>query len=126
MKQREEGITERFAQFLLDDFDVDKDLWPWGGEPIYRNGKFAGTTTSSGYGFKLDKMVCLGFLKDYDDEGVRRVWKNMSQFILDKDAKYEIAIGDRMFPAKVRLYTPKAAYSTSEPVFIPVPSMNTT
>ncbi|XP_033755629.1 pyruvate dehydrogenase phosphatase regulatory subunit, mitochondrial-like [Pecten maximus] len=124
LKQKEEGISQRFVQFLLEDFNVDTDVWPWGGEPIYRNGKFSGTTTSSGYGFKLDKMVCLGFIRDYDEQGKSVLYKNMNQFVLDRNAKYEIAIGGRMFEAKVRLYTPKEAYSTPEPAFIPVPSMN--
>jgi hypothetical protein len=41
--------------------------------------------------------------------------------IMDKNAKYEIAIAGRRYPTEVRLYTPKTAYTTSDPVFIPVP-----
>lgn len=36
LKQRDLGIRRKLVQLLLDDHDVDKDLWPWGGEPIYR------------------------------------------------------------------------------------------
>lgn len=122
LKEKEEGISQRFVQFFLHDFDVDADVWPWGGEPVYRNGKFAGIVSSSGYGFTLDKMICLGFVRDYGENDERIIHKNMHEFILDKNAKYEIAIAGRMFPAEVRLFTPKQAYTSSQPVFIPVPS----
>ena len=52
-------MTKRFVHFQLENYDVNLDLWPWGGEPIYRNGQFAGLTTTCGYGFALDRMVCL-------------------------------------------------------------------
>lgn len=121
LKQKEEGISQKFVMFLLQDFDKDSDIWPWGGEPIYRNGKFAGKITSSAYGFTLEKMICLGFVREYDQHDKRIIHKNMNEFILDKNAKYEIAIAGRKFPAEIRLYTPKKAYTTSDPVFIPVP-----
>ena len=50
LQQQEVGLKRRFTQFLLDDFDVHQDIWPWGGEPIYRDGKFVGMTTTCGYG----------------------------------------------------------------------------
>ena len=121
LQQKEEGIGQKFVQFLLQDFDIDNDVWPWGGEPIYRNGKFTGTTTSSAYGFTLEKMICLGFVRDYDEHDQRIIHKNINDFIMDKNAKYEIAIAGRRYPTEVRLYTPKTAYTTSDPVFIPVP-----
>lgn len=123
LKQKEEGVSQKFAQFLLQDFDIEKDVWPWGGEPIYRNGKFAGTTTSSAYGFTLEKMICLGFVRDYDQNDKRITHKYINDFVMDKNAKYEIAVAGRRFPAEVGLYTPKIAYTTSDPVFIPVPSV---
>lgn len=46
--QKDQGITKKLVMFVLDDLDPDKDLWAWGMEPIYRNGKFVGTVTSAG------------------------------------------------------------------------------
>lgn len=46
--QKDQGISKKLAMFVLDDLDPDKDLWAWGMEPIYRNGKFVGTVTSAG------------------------------------------------------------------------------
>lgn len=36
MKQAQEGVFKRLVQFHLEDFNKDEDIWPWGGEPIYR------------------------------------------------------------------------------------------
>ncbi len=121
MEQKELGIKKKFVQFLLDDFDVNSDLWPWGGEPVYRNGVFAGVTTTCGYGFTLDRMVCLGYVSDFDEEGNPRLKKNMNKFIMEKDAHYQIDIAGKKYTAKAGIYTPKLAMSTVEPSFIPVP-----
>ena len=53
---------------LLDsgDHDTDTDPWPWGGEPIFRDGDYAGRVTTAAYGFSLNRHVCLGFVQDYD------------------------------------------------------------
>lgn len=34
--------------FVLDGMDLNKDVWAWGNEPLYRNGEFVGTVTSAG------------------------------------------------------------------------------
>lgn len=57
MKQRLEGVTRMYVQLLLQDHDLEIDLWPWGGEPIYRDGKYVGATTTTGYGFTFKKQV---------------------------------------------------------------------
>lgn len=35
------------------------DAWPWGGEPIYRNGQYVGVTTTTGFGYTLNNLVSL-------------------------------------------------------------------
>jgi pyruvate dehydrogenase phosphatase regulatory subunit len=120
LKQREEGVTKRFVHFQLENYDVNLDLWPWGGEPIYRNGKFAGLTTTCGFGFSLDSMVCLGFVSNYDQTGQERMIKNSNDFVL-KDAKYEINIASTRFPAKPSVYSPKQNVTYVDPSFIPAP-----
>ena len=57
LKQRETGVTRQYVQLLLNDHDVDIDAWCWGNEPIYRNGKYCGMTTTTGYGFTFKKQV---------------------------------------------------------------------
>ncbi|MCL4117228.1 UNVERIFIED_CONTAM: hypothetical protein GTU68_045103, partial [Idotea baltica] len=37
MQEAKKGSKRRLVHFQLeDDFDAEGDLWPWGGEPIYR------------------------------------------------------------------------------------------
>jgi pyruvate dehydrogenase phosphatase regulatory subunit len=49
MKQRVEGVKQMYVQLILQDHDHEIELWPWGSEPIYRDGKYVGaTTTTSG------------------------------------------------------------------------------
>lgn len=48
-RQKEQGVEKRLTMFVLEDIDPDKDIWPWGYEPIYRNDQFVGTVTSAGY-----------------------------------------------------------------------------
>ena len=47
-KQKENGVNKHLVFFHLNDIDPDKDIWPWGGEPLYRNNEFVGTVTSAG------------------------------------------------------------------------------
>ncbi len=36
VKQSQEGVYKRLVQFQLEKFNKDEDVWPWGGEAIYR------------------------------------------------------------------------------------------
>jgi pyruvate dehydrogenase phosphatase regulatory subunit len=57
MKQRGEGVNRMYVQLILQDHDHEIDLWPWGREPIYRDGKYVGATTTTGYGFTFKSQV---------------------------------------------------------------------
>lgn len=59
LKERDAGVKRRYVQLLVDSnaHDLNADPWPQGGEPIYRNKKFCGLTTSSAYGFTLGCQV---------------------------------------------------------------------
>lgn len=59
LRQREQGVERKYVQLLLNDHDLEFDTWCWGGEPIYRNGKHCGMTTTTGYGFTFKKQVNL-------------------------------------------------------------------
>jgi pyruvate dehydrogenase phosphatase regulatory subunit len=62
MKQRDEGVKRMYVQLIVQDHDHEIDLWPWGGEPIYRNGKYVGAITTTGYGFTFKKQVWCSLL----------------------------------------------------------------
>ncbi|ESO90302.1 hypothetical protein LOTGIDRAFT_218009 [Lottia gigantea] len=114
-KQRKEGVSRKFAQFMLEDFDVDTDIWPWGGEPIYRNGVKVGSTATCGYGFTLERMVCLGFVSDLDQNGNPKINPQINDYVMDKEAVYEIDISGKRFKAKPGIHTPKLALSSVDP-----------
>ncbi|XP_025836998.1 pyruvate dehydrogenase phosphatase regulatory subunit, mitochondrial-like [Agrilus planipennis] len=103
LKQREEGVQRIYVQLILEDHNSETDLWPWGGEPFYRNGKCVGICTTSGYGFTFQKQVCLGFIQNIDDDGVPQ--KVTNEYVLSGD--YEVDIAGIRYKAKVNLHSPK-------------------
>merc|ERR1712228_1143195 len=72
----------------LENHDKDRDIWPWGGEAVYRNGEWAGVVSSTAYGFTLRKMVALGFVRH------------------PGGAKWTIAIAGKPFTASIHLEPP--------------------
>ncbi len=105
LEQRQSGVKKKLVQFLLEDHDLDNDIWPWGGEPIFRDGVFCGTVTSTAYGFTLDRHICLGYIQNIDqDTGEKKLVTN--DFVL-KGGKYQINIAGKLFPAKAGIYPPK-------------------
>lgn len=90
LKQKENGVKRIYIQLLLDDHDADIDIWPSGSEPIFRDGKICGQTTTTSFGdtfliildeegnlieissktgFTFQKQVCLGFVQNIDADG---------------------------------------------------------
>lgn len=74
LKQREEGVDRMYIQLLLEDHNEETDLWPWGGEPIYRNGKYAGATTTTAYGFTFKQQVALNIFRQENLLYYKIVW----------------------------------------------------
>lgn len=52
-----------YIQLLLQDHDPETDYWSWGGEPIYRNGRYVGATTTTGYGYTFKQLVSFFCIK---------------------------------------------------------------
>merc|ERR1719154_241974 len=130
-EQNKDGVYKRLVQFHLEDFDKEEGIWPWGGESVYRDGKFVGTVTSSAYGFHLQKMVALGFVENRDTSGkqipVGADWIN------DKDVHWEMDIAGDKIPISVHLHPPKKAVNdvqlkakTNKYLASQVPVMKTT
>ena len=48
-RQLDEGVRKLFVMLQLDNVDHNSDLdpWPWGGEPIYRDGVLVGNVTTT-------------------------------------------------------------------------------
>lgn len=93
LKQKNNGLRKKLVMFLLDDFDVDSDVWPWGSEPIFRNNEYVGLVTTACYGFTSGKIVCLGFVERPDKDIIT------SDYIMDETCQYHVDIANRRFPA---------------------------
>merc|ERR1719167_877157 len=106
LKQKEQGVFKRLVQFHLEDFDKDEDIWPWGGEAVYRNKEFVGFVTSTAYGFTLHKMVALGFVKHPSTMNGKKTQLENSWFE-DPSAKWTIDIAGKQVKATIHLHSPQ-------------------
>ncbi|CAG9136949.1 unnamed protein product [Plutella xylostella] len=102
LKQRQDGVLRQYVQLVLTDHDHELDLWSWGNEPIYRDGNYCGQTTTTAYGFTFKKQVCLGFVQNFDENGVAQPVNN--EYILG--GHYEIDIAGIRYSAKINLHSP--------------------
>jgi pyruvate dehydrogenase phosphatase regulatory subunit len=52
------GIKKMLVMLLLDNHShvCETDPWPWGGEPILRNGVLVGRVTTTSFGFTLGQV----------------------------------------------------------------------
>ncbi|XP_071959451.1 pyruvate dehydrogenase phosphatase regulatory subunit, mitochondrial-like [Antedon mediterranea] len=104
IEQKGKGVESKLTMFLLEDHDLYNDLWPWGGEPIYRDGKFTGMSTSAGYGPTLGKMVVVGWVTNEDEKsGQRGIVTN--DYVLK--GHYEIDLAGKRFKARGSPYPVK-------------------
>nr|CAD7439980.1 unnamed protein product [Timema bartmani] len=104
-RQKDQGVTKRLVFFHLEDVDPNQHVWPWGGEPIYRNNECVGHVTSAGYGFTLSKLVCLGFIRHPGrNKGTRQIITE--EFIMARNAKYELDIAGSRVVVKPHIHAP--------------------
>ncbi|OAD55699.1 Pyruvate dehydrogenase phosphatase regulatory subunit, mitochondrial, partial [Eufriesea mexicana] len=100
-RQKEQGVSKRLVLFVVNELDINKDVWPWGGEPVYRNNEFVGTVTSAGYGFAAEKHICLGFISLPKSRYIQTNPNIVTtDFIMEPKAHYEIDIAGTRFPIK--------------------------
>ena len=98
LRQREQGLTQRLVQFVLD----DPEPLLFGGELILRDGQSVGEVTSAAYGHTLGRSVALGWVRHAG--GVDRA--------TIEAGTYELDVGGERFAATAHLespYDPKGA-----------------
>jgi 4-methylaminobutanoate oxidase (formaldehyde-forming) len=91
-KQKAAGVKRRLVIFVLE----DPEPVLWGSEPICRDDKTAGYTTSGSYGHSVGGAIAMGYV-------------NHSELITDdfiKAGRYEINIAGRKYGAKAFLRAP--------------------
>lgn len=97
MKQKQRGLNKRLVQFLLQ----DPEPLMYHNEPIYRDGRLAGYTTSAMYGHTLGASVAMGYVNS--DAGID------ADYVIA--GCYEIEIAGKRYPATAQLrpfYDPKS------------------
>jgi len=92
IKQKQAGVKRRLVIFVLE----DPEPMLWGSEPIYRDGKAVGYTTSGSYGHSVGDAIAMGYVGNA--AGVS------AEFI--ESGKFEINISGRRYPAKAHLRAP--------------------
>jgi 4-methylaminobutanoate oxidase (formaldehyde-forming) len=88
-KQKECGLQRQLVLFVLQ----DPEPVLWGGEPLYRDGRLVGYTTSGAYGHSVGGAIALGYVKHA--EGVT------TEFI--QSGHYEINLAGQRYPATAYL-----------------------
>jgi 4-methylaminobutanoate oxidase (formaldehyde-forming) len=92
LKQKESRLKRMLVIFALE----DPEPMLWGSEPIYRDGRPVGYTTSGSYGHSVGGAIAMGYVNN--PGGVS------AEFI--KSGQFEINISGKRFPARAHLRAP--------------------
>jgi 4-methylaminobutanoate oxidase (formaldehyde-forming) len=93
LRQRDEGVRQRVVMLVVD----GAESFPVGNEPIWRDGRIVGRTTSAGYGHTVGGTVAIGIVG------------NGGEVVDDAylaDGRYEIECAERRLPARISLRPP--------------------
>jgi 4-methylaminobutanoate oxidase (formaldehyde-forming) len=88
--QKEKGVAKRMVQFALE----DPEPLLYHNEPIFRDGKLVGLTTSANYGHYLGRAIAMGWVKN----GGGTV---TPEFVTE--GHYEIEVAAKRYPARASL-----------------------
>jgi glycine cleavage system aminomethyltransferase T/glycine/D-amino acid oxidase-like deaminating enzyme len=87
MKQKKSGLTRRLVTFVLQ----NPEPVLWGSEPILRDGKAVGYTTSGSYGHALSAAIGMGYVKAAESI---------------ESGRFEINVSGKLFAATPHLRSP--------------------
>ena len=92
LERKGQPLAKRLVSLVLD----NPELLPWGDEPIWCDGKLAGSVTSAAFGHTLGRGVALGWIRR--DEGVGAAWL--------EGARVEMEIAGQRHAARASLRAP--------------------
>jgi 4-methylaminobutanoate oxidase (formaldehyde-forming) len=92
LAQRERTLTKRLVIFVLD----DELALPWGDEPIWCDGRVAGSVTSAAFGHSLGRAVAMGYVQH--PGGVDAA--------LVASGRFELDVAGARIPARASLAAP--------------------
>ncbi len=97
LEQKSRGLTKRLAVFVLD----DPEPLLLGDEPIFRNGRLVGRTTSGAFGHTVGSSVGMGYVESDDSVTPRHI----------RSGDYEIEVLAQRFTTRAQLaasYDPRS------------------
>jgi len=100
-QKRETTLPQQLVQLAIANFLPDKDMWVWGGEPVYLGEDCVGSVSSMGYSFNNNTMYCLGYLSQTLDNQ-----RTTATCIVDQDATYDISVSGEIYKAKIASMCP--------------------
>ncbi len=62
MKLKDQPARQMLCQFTIETEQGDQGADAWGGEPIFKDGKYVGRITSGSYSFMFNTSVALGYV----------------------------------------------------------------
>jgi sarcosine dehydrogenase len=115
LKQKQEGVSKKMVSVIIDEPVGHSQTsssssylpyaYPYGGEPLYRDGILVGYLTSAGYGYSLQKAIGLGYVSSKNiptPDGKPLIVDN--KFL--REGKYEIELADGRYHCHVTIKPP--------------------
>lgn len=101
LRQKKEGLEKRLAVFVIDN---DQEVYPHGGEPIFRDGQVCGYLTSVAYGHTVGRSVGLGYVRKLASTATKEDRLVTPDWV--KAGRYEVEVASKRVPASVSLQPP--------------------
>ncbi|ELR24134.1 dehydrogenase [Acanthamoeba castellanii str. Neff] len=101
LRQKKEGLEKRLAVFVIDN---DQEVYPHGGEPIFRDGQVCGYLTSVAYGHTVGRSVGLGYVRKLANTATKEDRLVTPDWV--KAGRYEVEVASKRVPASVSLQPP--------------------
>jgi sarcosine dehydrogenase len=116
-EQKQNGVRKKLVSVIIGDRVLEIPSpplaasssfpYPYGGEPLFRNGVLVGYLTSAGYGYSLQKAIGLAYISSknlplVDPHGMPPIVDN--KFI--REGSYEIELSDGRYHCQVTLKPP--------------------
>ena len=87
LESRDRLPKKRLVSLTFQQYDDEN--FPWGGEPILKNGSVVGSITSTCYSFTSGRPISLGFLQDKEQD-------SNDSFVQEKH--FEVDVAGCLFP----------------------------
>jgi glycine cleavage system aminomethyltransferase T len=102
-RQRAEGVRRRLVCVMFDSEEAgEAHPYPYGGEPLFRDGQLVGYLTSAGYGYSLERAVGLAYVSKVNGVGgAGRQGAVDAKWV--REGHYEVQIADKKHRVSVSL-----------------------